>query len=522
MDSTRYSFKLEFDHYEDGKTYHGLDKLCLNNLIQDNTMMKDYLVYQMMDDFGVDAPLCSYAYITVNGEDWGLYLAVESVEDSFLQRNYGNDSGNLYKPDSMSFGGGRGNGKDFNFDDFDFDDDTNSQDMPQKDLNGEMADGDFPAPPDNQDSDFPAPPDGQSDTEQGQWQAGNSDAFSERGNGFGGGMPSDGKMPSGDEIPNGGGMPSDDEMPNGDGMPNGDEMPNGGGMPSDGEMPNDGEMPSDSGMPNGGRMPNGGGMPNGGARGSDDVKLKYIDDNVESYSNIFDNAKTDITSADQKRLISSLKNLSECTDLENTVDIDEVLRYFVVHNFVCNGDSYTGSMIHNYYLHEQDGQLAMIPWDYNLAFGSFQNSNADSSVNADIDNPVSGGSADDRPMVGWIFSDEKYTQEYHELFSEFIARWFSDGQLAQMIEDTQALIKPYVEKDPTKFCTTEEFETGVQALETFVTLRADAVSRQLSGDTSAVDTSGLDISDMGNMGMGGGFGGKGGEKHSRRNAQFPQ
>ena len=43
MGSERYSFKIEFDHYEDGKSYHGLDKLSLNNIIQDNTYMKDYL-----------------------------------------------------------------------------------------------------------------------------------------------------------------------------------------------------------------------------------------------------------------------------------------------------------------------------------------------------------------------------------------------------------------------------------------------------------------------------------------------
>ena len=54
------------------------------------------------------------------------------------------------------------------------------------------------------------------------------------------------------------------------------------------------------------------------------------------------------------------------------VNVEEVLRYFVVHNFVVNGDSYTGSIIHNYYLYEEDGQLSMIPWDYNLAFGTFQ------------------------------------------------------------------------------------------------------------------------------------------------------
>ena len=119
MGSERYSFKIEFDQYEDGKNYHGLDKLSLNNLIQDNTYMKDYLAYRLMGEFGADAPLCSFVYITVNGEDWGLYLAVEGIEDSFLQRNYGRDTGELYKPDSMSFGGGGpGNGKDFNMEDF--------------------------------------------------------------------------------------------------------------------------------------------------------------------------------------------------------------------------------------------------------------------------------------------------------------------------------------------------------------------------------------------------------------------
>ncbi|MDE6203800.1 MAG: spore coat protein CotH, partial [Lachnospiraceae bacterium] len=33
----RYSFKIEFDHYESGKSYYGLDKISLNNIIQDNT-----------------------------------------------------------------------------------------------------------------------------------------------------------------------------------------------------------------------------------------------------------------------------------------------------------------------------------------------------------------------------------------------------------------------------------------------------------------------------------------------------
>lgn len=54
----------------------------------------------------------------MNGEDWGLYLAVEGVEESFLLRNYGTDYGELYKPDSMEMGGGRGNGGGFDMDEF--------------------------------------------------------------------------------------------------------------------------------------------------------------------------------------------------------------------------------------------------------------------------------------------------------------------------------------------------------------------------------------------------------------------
>ena len=104
--NNRYSFKIEFDHYDNANTYYGLDKICLNNIIQDNTYMKDYLTYQLMLSYDVNAPLCSYTYITVNGEDWGLYLAVEAVEEAFLQRNYGYDYGNLYKPDSVTMGGG--------------------------------------------------------------------------------------------------------------------------------------------------------------------------------------------------------------------------------------------------------------------------------------------------------------------------------------------------------------------------------------------------------------------------------
>ena len=147
----RYSFKLEFDHYVDGQTCFGLDKLILNNNYADATNMKEALIYDMYQYLGADASLYNYAKLSVNGEYWGVYLALEAVEDSFLLRNYGVQDGELYKPDSMNIGGGKDFG-DFNADDLDFGDldlgdmtppDRNAAPAEQKTAAGERPADDF-------------------------------------------------------------------------------------------------------------------------------------------------------------------------------------------------------------------------------------------------------------------------------------------------------------------------------------------------------------------------------------------
>ena len=537
----RYSYKIEFDHYDSTNNYYGLDKLALNNVIQDNTYMKDYLTYAMMNDMGVAAPLCSYVRVTVNGEDWGLYLAVEGIEESFLQRNYGKDYGELYKPDSMSMGGGRGNGDKFDMDEFmqDFDTGDNSS----QNNNNETTTQTTTETTTNK-SEQTVPDFGGNNSFGAQMPEGMTPPDFGEGNPFGGEMP-EGMTPpdfSGSGNPFGGQMPEGSVPPvssmsktNSDNSESNSSQGSmfGGMTPPDfnGENPFGGEMPDFSQMPEGMTPPTGengdfqipeniedmfGGMGGFGGMGSSDVKLQYIDDDPDSYSNIFGNAKTDITNADKTRLIESLKKLSNGEELESTVDVETVIRYFVVHNFVVNSDSYTGSMIHNYYLYENNGQLQMIPWDYNLAFGSFMSmDSATSSVNDPIDTPLSVNGSGDRPMIDWIFSNEEYTELYHQIFNEFIEKYFDSGYFEEMIDSVTAMISPYVEKDPTKFCTYEEFETGVATLKDFCLLRAESVKGQLDGtigSTSAtqktetlVDASHINTSDMGSMS--GGFGG---------------
>lgn len=427
-DNDRYSFKIEFDHYQKKKTYRGLDKLSLNNIIQDATYMKDYWSYTFMNQMGLASPLCSYTEIYVNGEYWGLYLAVEGVEEAFLERNYGEDYGELYKPDSLSFGGGRGNGQAFDMQDF------------EKKLQGD-------------------------DTEE---QAA-----------------------------------ADENAANDNAAPT---------------MPQDIQRAT---RINRGDFKQGGGM---GGMGSSDVKLQYIDDDPDSYANIFDNAKTKVKKKDQARLIAALKKLSEGDT--SAVDTDAVAMYMAVHNFLCNGDSYTGSMVHNYYLYEKDGVMSMIPWDYNLAFGGFTGgSDATGTVNTAIDTLVSGGDDSDRPMAGWITASDESLALYHEKYRQFIDAVFTSGWFESEFDRVSAMIAPYVEKETRAFYSYEEFQTAADTLKTFCLKRAQSVQGQLDGSISAtsaaqqgsdalIDASKLSITAMGGMNNG-----KGGDRGG--NAGFP-
>ena len=427
-DNDRYSFKIEFDHYQKKKTYRGLDKLSLNNIIQDATYMKDYWSYTFMNQMGLASPLCSYTEIYVNGEYWGLYLAVEGVEEAFLERNYGEDYGELYKPDSLSFGGGRGNGQAFDMQDF------------EKKLQGD-------------------------DTEE---QAA-----------------------------------ADENAANDNAAPT---------------MPQDIQRAT---RINRGDFKQGGGM---GGMGSSDVKLQYIDDDPDSYANIFDNAKTKVKKKDQARLIAALKKLSEGDT--SAVDTDAVAMYMAVHNFLCNGDSYTGSMVHNYYLYEKDGVMSMIPWDYNLAFGGFTGgSDATGTVNTAIDTLVSGGDDSDRPMAGWITASDESLALYHEKYRQFIDAVFTSGWFESEFDRVSAMIAPYVEKETRAFYSYEEFQTAADTLKTFCLKRAQSVQGQLDGSISATSAAQqgsdalIDASELSITAMGGMNNGKGGDRGG--NAGFP-
>lgn len=448
----RYSFKLEFDHYVDGQTCFGLDKLILNNNYADATNMKEALIYDMYQYLGADASRYNYAKISVNGEYWGVYLALEAVEDSFMLRNYGAQSGELYKPDSMNIGGGKDFG-DFNADDMDFGDiDFGNMDFSNMDF-GNMT-----------------PPDTQGNTNQA-------------------------------NPPVASGQPSDDAF-------DPSQKPD-----SSGENP--AESPTDSDERPSMNFNFGGGM-GGFSMGGSGANLNYTDDELDSYETIWDGEITTTTKADHKRVVTALKNISEGNDLKDYMDIDNLLRYMAVHVFSVNEDSLSGTMAHNYYLYETGGKLNLIPWDYNLALGGMGSSNdATSVVNDAIDNAFSGTNFFDTLMEDETYHSQYYAY-LQQLVSEYINGGEFDAfyervrsQIDELVETDPTAFYSYDEYLTAVDTLYQVVKLRGESIQGQLDGTIPSTESTQRSSDALVDASTLDISVMGSMntgGSGGGFG----------------
>ncbi len=411
-DSDRYSFRLKFDEYVDGQTCFGLESFVVNNMLGDNSYMKEYISYDLMKTIGVEAPYFAYSNITVNGEPWGLYLAIELYNDSYEERVYGNTSGMLYnvKVDM----GNAGNAE------------INRPKESEKNQGINRESNDFNK---------------------------NKEPFSR---GKGGNM---------------------------------------------------------------------GASNTGGS-------LTYIDDKSSSYSSIFDNAVGKSEESDYQRVITALKALSTGTDLEQSFDVDAILKYLAAHTLVVNLDSYSSTMAQNYYIYENNGKITILPWDYNLAWGGFQSDDAASVVNFPIDTPVSGVEMADRPLLEKLFANSQYLTKYHEYMQLLIDSYFANGKFEAKVQKLNTLISDYVKNDSTAFCTYEEYQKAVKSFTLLGNLRYESVKGQLIGavpSTTAeqknnpdklISAGDLNMSDMGSMMKGKGAYPQGGNG-LRGGTQFP-
>ena len=152
-----------------------------------------------------------------------------------------------------------------------------------------------------------------------------------------------------------------------------------------------------------------------------------------------------------------------------------------------NLDNYLGKTGHNYFLYEEDGKLQILPWDYNLAFTTYSLgmpnpiNDAELYVNYPIDTPSSGEIMMKRPLYHNVMKNDTYFNQYHEYFDKLISEYFESGYFKEFITETYEMIESYIEKDPTAFCTYEEFQVAVETLYEFCDLRAQSIRGQLEG-----------------------------------------
>ncbi len=434
-DNNRYSFKLEFDQFVDGQTCFGLDKLILNNNYADATNMKEALIYDMFQYLAADASLYNYAEISVNGDYWGVYTALEAVEESFLIRNYGVEAGELYKPDSMEMGN-------MKMPEMDFENMTPPTGIGEDAFSPPQFNGEMPKP-------------GQGSPEN-MWGQNSTDSI---------------KM-----------TPSQDStMPDMENFKFSDIKGKG-----------------------------------GFSMGGNGANLNYSNDELDSYSTIWEGAVSDTTDSDHKKVVKALKNISECTDLEKYMDTDNLVKYMAAHIFSVNADSLSGNMAHNYYLYESDGQLNILPWDYNLSLGGMGGmgnmsgeNNATSVVNDAIDMPFSGTEFFDA-----LLTDEKYCSEYYNCLQQLVDDYIFGDRFEEFYTRTRSQIDELVKNDPNALYTYEEYETAADTLYDVVHLRGESINGQLNGtipsyesqqsdSDTLIDASHIDMSVMGSMDMGG-------------------
>jgi len=89
-------FTLKFNEFKKGQRFHGLEKVHLNNSVQDPSFMTEIICSRLFREAGVPAARATNARVQLNGRNLGFYVLVEGLTASFLERSFANTQGNLY------------------------------------------------------------------------------------------------------------------------------------------------------------------------------------------------------------------------------------------------------------------------------------------------------------------------------------------------------------------------------------------------------------------------------------------
>lgn len=93
------AFKIRFDKFVKDQLFFGLQRLTLNNMVQDASMVHETLTYEIFRALGLPASRTGYALVRVNGEFFGVYLNIETLDKIFLEDHFASTQ-HLYEADA--------------------------------------------------------------------------------------------------------------------------------------------------------------------------------------------------------------------------------------------------------------------------------------------------------------------------------------------------------------------------------------------------------------------------------------
>lgn len=96
-EAAKKSFKVSFNTFISGREFYGVDKLNLNGEHNDPSIIRSKLCFDHYQTIGLKASRANHVEVYINGQYYGLYISVEHIDDEFLNKNFGDDTGNLWK-----------------------------------------------------------------------------------------------------------------------------------------------------------------------------------------------------------------------------------------------------------------------------------------------------------------------------------------------------------------------------------------------------------------------------------------
>lgn len=177
--------------------------------------------------------------------------------------------------------------------------------------------------------------------------------------------------------------------------------------------------------------------------------------------------------------------------LENVLDIDKFIWMAAFNNVLGNIDSYIGVYSQNYYMYRSvEGRFMVIPWDYNLSFGAFNNIGFEDRLSTLTTSerqqlPLNIHSTDEYwPMLVNIYNNPRWLKMYLAHCKTIFEENFANDEYLTSAIFWQDKAAQSVGADHNKFFSTSNFNTGLSADYAFNGYTSNGIQTFMDGRTN--------------------------------------